>query len=181
MKKYYLIRLFCLCFLSPLVSCTDDEEESNCLEQLGQFETNINNQTLFQAQWTVFEFFENDALSVTAIVVDQDCLLRAIMGFTSEPNLDRQNFTDTVDFREPTNISISQINQDAVLGSWRILEGEPNWVQFEEITETSVTGMLQATLVIRENGNNFQTLPDTLRFDNVRFEAVPDDLLNGSN
>ena len=88
MKKYYLVSLFCLCLIAPLVSCTNDEDETNCTEQLGELETVINGQTLFQAQWTVFEFFENDALSVAAIVVDQDCLVRATMGFTSESNLD---------------------------------------------------------------------------------------------
>jgi len=160
------------------ISCNNDDGNNNdgnkfnCIEPLGEMETMINNQTLFQARWTVFEYFDNGALSIAAFVQDQDCLQSASLGITAEPNLERQNFTVIIqNTREPTNIKFWQNNEDAVLGSWEILEGEPNWMQYDEITEESVKGRFQATL-ISTSSNNFHTLPDTLRLDNVRFEAV---------
>ncbi|TMM57859.1 hypothetical protein FEE95_00040 [Maribacter algarum] len=181
MFRYLKVKCIVLCTVVFSVSCNkDDDGTKDCMEQLGKTETLINSETLYQARWTLFEYLENGALSVTSFVQDQNCLSTASMGITGEPNLDRQNFTKTQSFREPTNIRFRQIEEDSPIGKWEIVEGEPNWVQFDEITETIVKGRFQATLVIEENGNDFQTLPDTLRFDNVSFEAVPGDLLNGN-
>lgn len=167
-----------------LVSCSNDDSNAEiCPLELGNLETAISEDLDFRARWTIYEYFENGAISITASVMDENCLLRAIMTITAIPNLERQDFEITTAelIREPTNISFNQVDEDASLGSWSIDEGESNWVQFEEITETSVKGKFQATLVIQENGNNFHTLPDTLRFDNVSFEAVPGELLNGAD
>ena len=182
MFKEFKIKRLLFGFVLILSSCSNDDGNMNtCSPELGELETLINNQTLFQARWTLFEYFENGALSVDGFVMDDNCLSRASVGFTAEPNLDRQNFSNTESFRESTNIRFRQLNEDVAIGSWKFIEGEPNWVEFDEITETIVKGRFQATLLIDENVNNANTLPDTLIFNNVSFEAVPGELLNGSN
>ncbi|QLG46630.1 hypothetical protein [Costertonia aggregata] len=184
MRKKLKTYFFIIGAIILLVSCSDDDSNTEiCPPELGNLDTAISEQIDFRARWTIYEYFENGAISITASVMDENCLLRAIMTITATPNLERQDFEiTTAEFiREPTNISFNQVDEDASLGSWSIDEAEPNWVQFEEITEISVKGTFQATLVIQENGNDFHTLPDTLRFDNVSFEAVPGELLNGAD
>lgn len=180
--KNFIINCTVICIVAFFASCSDNDDNSSlCQGQLGQMETLINSQTLFQARWTLYEYLDNGPISVTSFVIDQNCLLTASMGITGEPNLDKQNFMNTQSFRESTNIRFRQVEEDAPIGKWEIAENTLNWVQFDEITKTIVKGRFQATLVIEENGNDFHTLPDTLRFDNVSFEAVPGELLNGSN
>ena len=54
---------------------------------------------------------------------------------------------------------------------FEIFEDEPAWIQLSEISEEKVTGTFQATYVYRQSAFRFWDLPDTLRFNNVAFEA----------
>lgn len=124
MWKSLVVKFLSLLIVTVVISCNDDDSSVvECKEPLGQLETVINDQTVFQARWTVFEYFDNGALSVASIVMDQNCLLRADLVITGEPNLNRQDFviTSAQFIRDPTNISFSQIDEDAVLGRWEIV------------------------------------------------------------
>lgn len=164
-------RLFLILILS-IVACSDDDIDC-IIPELGQLETEINGNILFQARATGFSTFETttENLFITSLVVDQNCLLTANINMTVRPNLERQDFLNSQFRLEAATISFVQFSDDQPLGRWSVLEEEDNWIQLDEISEISISGMFQAILTLEDAPNNLNSLPDTLRFNNVRFIA----------
>ncbi|GMN12129.1 hypothetical protein MTsPCn9_34340 [Croceitalea sp. MTPC9] len=160
-----------------LISCSKDEEPPcKDIEPLGLLETQISDNTIYDGKSTSYLKLEEGPIGINSYVLDDLCLIRASIGMLVNSTLERQTFVKVVpnQLNTPT-FSFFQVEEDAILGKWDIIENEDNWIELEEITDEIIKGRFQATILVAENQNQFYTLNDTLRFDNVYFEAPFDE------
>lgn len=161
-----------------LLSCSKDEEPP-CKngEPFGLLETQISDNTIYDGGSTSYLKLNEGSISINSYVVDEFCLLRASINMLVDSTLERQIFVkreSTNPFNTPT-FFFAQVEEDAILGKWDIIENEDNWIQLEEITDEIIKGRFQATILVVETPNQFYNLNDTLRFYNVYFEAPFDE------
>lgn len=164
-----------VCFVLGFASCSNDDDSTDCIPQEGKMNAIINEVTIFDARVVTFvDLPDDNVISINGTVIDNFCLNTAILGMIIENRLGIQELTtqDPENRLLPATSTFAQIDDDATLGRWEIYAQEDSWVELDESSQNFVKGRFQATYLVRENPNNFQSLPDTLRFKNASFEAV---------
>lgn len=165
-------------FAAVLFSCSKDEEPPcNNGEPFGLLETQISDNTIYDGGSTSYLKLNEGPISINSYVVDEFCLLRASINMLVDSTMERQPFVKR-ESTNPLNTStffFAQVEEDAILGKWDIIENEDNWIQLEEITDEIIKGRFQVTILVAESPNQFYTLSDTLRFNDVYFEAPFDE------
>jgi len=162
-----------VCFVLFLASCSNDDP-NDCIPGEGEMNAIINGVTIFDAKLTSYVELPDNVIAINGIVIDNFCLRTASLGMIIEkkPGLQELTKRDPDNRLLPATSTFAQIDDDARLGAWNIYEPEDSWVELDEVSESVVRGRFQATYLVRENPNNFQSLPDTLRFTNASFEAA---------
>ena len=174
---------FCIIFLfNFLCSCSDDEAEPECSDQLGELEANFSDDFRFNPRVTIFSPEQNGAISVSSFVFDSSCIPNLILSLDIEPTLGVQNFILTESFSNtPPNISFILFSFDVIIARWEIVEDEENWIEIDEISDTNLSGRFQATLRLIGGGDGIGEIPSIVRFDNVSFVASPSELYQDSS
>ncbi|MCP4458880.1 MAG: hypothetical protein GY816_12790 [Cytophagales bacterium] len=179
------ITFISLIVCSIFICCSDDPKPS-CPAPIGEMVAQVNDTTIWEFKYVSFRRWseyvgsqESDSLiNISADFINAGCEMELTLDFQIiARTLNRQNLVKRI-FEEdhPSKLQPHSIfytwNVDALTERFELYEGEPAWIQLSEINEETVTGTFQGTYVYRQSAFRFWDLPDTLRFNNVPFEAI---------
>lgn len=131
-------------------------------------------------RWSDTEFADqwaDNSIGISAEFINAGCEIEISIHFdniaqtVNQQNLVKRIFEDNHPSQFQPQSIFNTWNVDALTERFEIFEDEPAWIQLSEISEEKVTGTFQATYVYRQSAFRFWDLPDTLRFNNVAFEA----------
>lgn len=181
-----MLILFSSVAFTFLLSCEKDSEP-NCPPPTGEMIAQINDTIVWDfkyvnfRRWSDTEFADqwpDSSISIFSDFINAGCERELSLYFHNISQiLTRQTLVKRI-FEEnhPSHLQPHSIlytwNVDALTERFEIYEDEPSWIELSEINEEKVTGTFQGTYVYRQSAFRFWILPDTLRFNEVYFEAT---------
>lgn len=175
MRKIALQLTFAICTI--FVSC-NDEPKPNCPAPIGEMIAQLNDTTIWEFKYVTYWTESDSSIGIGAGFVNAGCELELSLDFRNILQLQNKQILvkHISEENHPSHLLPHSVfytwNIDALTERFEIYEDEPSWIQLSEISEEKVTGTFQATYVYRQSAFRFWNLPDTLRFNNVLFEAV---------
>lgn len=167
-----------------LLSCKDDDETS-CYPQVGEMRAFVNDSIDLDFRFVYYlRDTINSAIEIKSVFINASCEQEVSLNLGNiKENKGKQTLVKIIfgDSDHPSQKTANSIfrtwNVDAGTESFELFEEEPAWLELTEINDNSVKGIFQATYVYRPSAQRFWALPDTLRFNEVYFEAVDFDTL----
>ncbi|WOC39284.1 hypothetical protein [Polaribacter sp. HL-MS24] len=181
-----MLILFSSVAFTFLLSCEKDSEP-NCPPPTGEMIAQINDTIVWDfkyvsfRRWSDTEFanqWADSSISISSEFINSGCERELSLDFHNISQiLTRQTLVKRIsEENHPSHLQPHSIfytwNVDALTEKFDLYESEPAWIQLSEITEDKVKGIFQGTYVYRQSTFRFWNLPDTLRFNNVSFEAI---------
>jgi len=181
-----IVLLFGLVALNFLFSC-NEEPKPSCVPPIGEMIARVNDTLVWDFRHVYFvrwseeysgSHWADSSLNMRADFINAGCDIELALSFSNiAQTLNRQNlvkriFGDNQPSRLQPNSIFRTYDIDALTERFELFESEPAWIQLSEITEAQVNGTFQGTYVYRPSALRFWDLPDTLRFNEVDFEAI---------
>ncbi len=176
---------FSLLVLIFTFSCKD-EYKPGCPPPIGEMIAVVNDTIEWDFKYVTFRKWSeyvgapksDSIIDINAGFVNAGCEMELTLDLNyiartlNRQNLVKRIYGDNQPSRQQPHSIFYTWNVDALTERFELFEGEPAWIQLSEITEEKVKGTFQCTYVYRQSTWRFWDLPDTLRFNEVTFEAV---------
>ena len=172
MKKTMIVLILMVAI--SFCRCSKEEEAPKCSEPVGKLRAQVHDTFVYDARFTEFYNLDDNTIQVNAYEFSPDCIWIGSLSFALEKKLGRQelkkpNRGGLDEFGESIFV---EVDQDVILGDFPIYEAEPRWLEITDLGKEKLEGVFSATYVFEGGPNRFINLPDTLRFNNVAFEAI---------
>ena len=138
----------------------------------------VNDTIIWDFKYVTFWSESNSSMAIGAGFVNAGCEIELSLDFHNiKQESGKQDLVKRIsEENHPSHLQPHSIlytwNVDVLTERFEIYESEPAWIQLSEITEDKVKGTFQGTYVYKQSARRFWNLPDTLRFNNVSFEAI---------
>ncbi|WOC39286.1 hypothetical protein [Polaribacter sp. HL-MS24] len=181
-----MLILFSSVAFTFLLSCEKDSEP-NCPPPTGEMIAQINDTIVWDFKYVYFrrwsdtevaDQWADSSIGISSEFTNAGCELEISIHFDNiSQTLNQQKLVKRIfEDNHPSQFQPQSVfntwNVDALTEKFDLYESEPAWIQLSEITEDKVKGIFQGTYVYRQSTFRFWNLPDTLRFNNVSFEAI---------
>ena len=181
-----IVLLFGLVALNFLFSC-NEEPKPSCPPPTGEMIARVKDTIVWDfkyvyfRRWSETDFasqWADSSISIFAEFTNAGCELELSLDLHNiAQTLKRQNLVKRISGdNQPSQLQPYSIfytwDVDALTERFELFESEPAWIQLSEITDEQVKGTFQGTYVYRPSALRFWDLPDTLRFNEVAFEAI---------
>lgn len=167
--------LFAIIFsLITTASCSSDEEEEGCRES-GVLSATWSDGQALKFNYNVFTE-EQGGIGVQSVSDAEFCAPRVSISITDVATIvGRQelirynrdgNFVDG-------SIWVRTMDTDALTEVYLLDTLQPRWIDIDEVSTNRINGVINATFALEESTvNKAWNFPDTLRFNQERFELV---------